>query len=79
LWTVALSLLVLPALTAQFDNRYVLPALPFALAAAALSLAVLIPVCSTGDHRSDRTVEPDFDGDQPGPAGAEDPPILTPT
>ncbi len=47
LWAVAMSMLVLPVLTAQFGNRYVVPAVPFAAAAAALSLVILVPKLST--------------------------------
>jgi hypothetical protein len=38
-WTVALFLLLVPLLTTDFDYRYVLPAVPFACAAAAIGTA----------------------------------------
>jgi hypothetical protein len=37
-WSVSLALLVVPAATADFDYRYVLPAIPFAVLSAALAL-----------------------------------------
>ncbi|HEX2314230.1 MAG TPA: hypothetical protein VHJ17_10865, partial [Thermomonospora sp.] len=37
-WSVSLALLVVPAATADYDDRYVLPAIPFAVLAAATAL-----------------------------------------
>jgi hypothetical protein len=36
-WTISLALIVIPAATAEFDYRYVLPAVPFACLAAAMA------------------------------------------
>jgi hypothetical protein len=47
LWTTALALLLVPPFTAEFDYRYVMPAIPLAGAAAALAAAVLVPRWST--------------------------------
>lgn len=58
LWSIAAAELVLPVATAQFDNRYVLPALPFAAAAAALAAAVIVPRWSMDDGGPE-TVGPD--------------------
>ena len=43
LWTTALALLLVPPFTAEFDYRYVMPAMPLAGAAAALAAAILVP------------------------------------
>jgi hypothetical protein len=64
LWATATGLLAIPPLTAQFDYRYVLPAIPFACAAAFLSLAVL-----TGRPAPESAALPD-----PGAEPEPDPP-----
>jgi hypothetical protein len=38
-WTISLALIVIPAATAEFDYRYVLPAVPFACLAAAIAFS----------------------------------------
>jgi hypothetical protein len=38
-WTISLALIVIPAATAEFDYRYVLPAVPFACLAAVMAFA----------------------------------------
>jgi hypothetical protein len=38
-WTVSLAMIVVPAATAEFDYRYVLPAVPFACLAAVMALS----------------------------------------
>jgi hypothetical protein len=38
-WTISLALIVVPAATAEFDYRYVLPAVPFATLAAAMAFS----------------------------------------
>ncbi len=45
LWSMAAAVLILPPLTAQFDNRYVLPAIVPTCAAAALSVQVRCRPC----------------------------------
>lgn len=47
LWGTALALLLIPPFTAEFDYRYVMPAIPLAGAAAALAAAVLVPRWTT--------------------------------
>jgi len=38
-WTISLALIVIPAATAEFDYRYVLPAVPFACLAAVMAFS----------------------------------------
>jgi hypothetical protein len=49
-WTVGVCLLVVPAATAEFDYRYVLPAVPLACLAAALAVARPVTGASVTDE-----------------------------
>ncbi|MEV0824292.1 hypothetical protein [Nonomuraea rubra] len=51
-WSVAVVLLITPAAAAEFDYRYVLPAVPLACLAAAQSLGRDLPRQSGGDSRA---------------------------
>ncbi|GAA2867705.1 hypothetical protein [Nonomuraea rubra] len=51
-WSVAVVLLITPAAAAEFDYRYVLPAVPLACLAAAQSLGRGLPRQSGGDSRA---------------------------
>jgi hypothetical protein len=48
-WLMSLALLVIPAATADFDYRYVLPAVPFAVLAA--GLALIRPAKDAAEHK----------------------------
>ncbi|WP_157995906.1 hypothetical protein [Thermomonospora amylolytica] len=80
-WSVGLALLVVPAATADFDPRYVLPALPFAAMAAGLALvpaarrpepATPAETTETADPKTDPDPDAEPD-DKPGPDPESDP------
>jgi hypothetical protein len=71
-WGISVALLVIPAATAEFDYRYVLPAVPFACLAVAMTFGKDTAARNWLDARQARRARPALAGGAPAQVAARD-------